>query len=85
MVHLTCNFQATSSVERALQILRLGGLLPARQGTYLQDRGGHQMLDGLDDLYCNYLDLLFTHLHQQFGSRLWWAHLSEVAARLRGV
>jgi Uncharacterized protein conserved in bacteria (DUF2334) len=84
MVHLTCNFQATSSVERALQILRLGGLLHVKAHIF-KTGGGHQMLDGLDDLYCNYLDLLFTHLHQQFGSRLWWAHLSEVAARLRGV
>jgi hypothetical protein len=41
------------------------------------------MLDGLDDLYCNYLDLLFTHLTKRFGGRLWWAHLSEVAERVR--
>lgn len=84
MVHLSCNFQATSSVERAVQVLRLGGLLHVKAHIF-KSGGGHQMLDGLDDLYCNYLDLLFTHLHQQFGSRLWWAHLSEVAARLRGA
>jgi hypothetical protein len=84
MVHLTCNFQATSSVERALQIIRLGGLLHIKAHIF-KNGGGHQMLDGLDDLYCNYLDLLFTHLHREFGSRLWWPHLSEVAARLRGA
>jgi hypothetical protein len=84
LVHLSCNFQATSSVERALQVLRLGGLLHIKAHIF-KTGGGHQMLDGLDDLYCNYLDLLFTHLHRHFGSRLWWAHLSEVAARLRGA
>ena len=84
IVHLSCNFQATSPVERALQILRLGGMLHIKAHIF-KTGGGHQMLDGLDDLYCNYLDLLFTHLHQQFGSRLWWAHLSEVAARVRGA
>jgi hypothetical protein len=83
MVHLSCNFQATSPVERAVHILRLGGLLHIKAHIF-KTGGGHQMLDGLDDLYCNYLDLLFTHLHQQLGSRLWWAHLSEVAARMRG-
>jgi hypothetical protein len=84
LVHLSCNFQATSSVERAMQVLRHGGLLHIKAHIF-KTGGGHQMLDGLDDLYCNYLDLLFTHLHQHFGSRLWWAHMSEVAARLRGV
>jgi Uncharacterized protein conserved in bacteria (DUF2334) len=84
LVHLSCNFQATSAVERAQQILRCGGLLHIKAHIF-KTGGGHHMLDGLDDLYCNYLDLLFTHLHQQFGSRLWWAHLSQVAARLRGA
>ncbi|HEX5461157.1 MAG TPA: DUF2334 domain-containing protein [Steroidobacteraceae bacterium] len=82
LVHVSCNFQATSSFERALQILNLGGLLHVKAHIF-KAGGGHRMLDGLDELYCNYLDLLFIHLHRHFGSRLWWAHLSEVALRLR--
>jgi hypothetical protein len=82
LVHLTCNFQATSSYERALQILDLGGVLHIKAHIFKYG-GGHVMLDGLDDAYCNYLDLLFSMLTKRFGKRLWWAHLSEVARRMR--
>ena len=84
LVHVSCNFQATSCFERALQVLDLGGLLHVKAHIF-KTGGGHLMLDGLDELYCNYLDLLFTHLHRRFGARLWWPHLSEVAARTRGA
>jgi len=83
LVHLSCNFQATSSADRALQILSLGGVLHVKAHIF-KSAGNYLMLDGLDELYCNYLDLLFTQLHRSFGSRLWWAHLSEVATRMRG-
>jgi hypothetical protein len=82
LVHLSCNFQATSPFERAIQILNHGGVLHVKAHIF-KSGGNHVMLDGLDDLYCNYLDLLFTHLTKRFGSRLWWAHLSEVAERAR--
>jgi hypothetical protein len=78
LVHLSCNFQATSPVERAIEILELGGVLHIKAHIF-KSGGGHVMTDGLDDLYCNYLDLLFSHLTARFGGALWWAHLSEVA------
>ena len=84
LVHLSCNFQATSPVDRAIQILRLGGVLHVKAHIFKSD-GNHVVLDGLDELYCNYLDLLFTHIDRHFGSRLWWAHLSEVAARMENT
>jgi hypothetical protein len=84
LVHLSCNFQATSPFERAVQILSHGGVLHIKAHIF-KSGGQHVMLDGLDDLYCNYLDLLFTHLTRRFGERLWWAHLSEVADRVRAL
>lgn len=84
LVHLSCNFQATAPFERAVQILELGGVLHVKAHIFKSD-GRHVMADGLDDLYCNYLDLLFTFLARRFGNRLWWAHLSEVAERVRGA
>ena len=84
LVHLTCNFQATSSFERAIQILELRGVLHIKAHIF-KSGGRHVMLDGLDDLYCNYLDLLFAYLNKRFGDTLWWAHLSEVAERMRGA
>jgi Uncharacterized protein conserved in bacteria (DUF2334) len=83
LVHLTANFQATSPFERAVQILDLGGVLHIKAHIF-KSGGGHLMLDGLDELYCNYLDLLFTHLEERYGERLWWAHLSQIAHRVRG-
>ena len=83
LVHLSCNFQATSPFERAVQILDLGGVLHVKAHIFKSD-GRHVMADGLDELYCNYLDLLFTFLAGRFGDGLWWAHLSEVAERMRG-
>jgi len=84
LVHLTCNFQATSPLERAVEILELGGVLHVKAHIF-KSAGSHVMVDGLDDLYCNYLDLLLAHLARRFGSRLWWAHLSEIADRVRSV
>jgi hypothetical protein len=84
LVHLSCNFQATSPFERALQILELGGVLHVKAHIFKSGKG-HVMTDGLDDLYCNYLDLLFAHLDARFGGHLWWAHLSEIAGRVRAV
>jgi hypothetical protein len=82
LVHLPCNFQATSAAERAFAIVEHGGLLHIKAHIFKTD-GRHVMPDGLDDLYCNYLDLLFTSLERRFGEQLWWAHLSEVAERFR--
>jgi hypothetical protein len=82
LVHLPCNFQATSGIERAAEILELGGMLHIKAHIFKTD-GRHVMADGLDDLYCNYLDLLFNALERRFGGQLWWAHLSEVAERFR--
>jgi predicted deacetylase len=83
LVHLPCNFQATSDVERAVAILEQGGMLHIKAHIFKTD-GRHVMADGLDELYTNYLDLLFTMLERRFGAQLWWAHLSEIAERFRG-
>jgi len=84
VVHLSCNFQATSPIERALTILELGGVLHVKAHIF-KAGGGHVMLDGLDAAYCDYLDRLFSEIKKHFGDRLWWPHLSEVADRVRLV
>jgi hypothetical protein len=82
LVHIACNFQATSSIDRALRILELGGVLHVKAHIF-KAVDGHTMLDGLDELYCNYLDVIFSTLASRFGEQLWWAGLSEVAAAYR--
>lgn len=84
LVHLSCNYQASSSYDRALRILDLGGVLHIKAHIF-KSAGGHVMRDGLDDAYCHYLDALFSLLAKRFGDSLWWAHLSEVAAAARSA
>jgi hypothetical protein len=82
LVHLTTNFQATSSIERAFEVLREGGLL-AIKGHIVKNALGFVMLDGIDGVYCNYLDLLFREIHREFGDSIWWTSMGEVARRAR--
>jgi hypothetical protein len=78
VVHLCSNFQATSPPERALQILELGGLLCVK-GHIVKQYKTYVALDAVDELYCNYLDLLLDKLHARFGDALWFATMDEVA------
>jgi hypothetical protein len=82
LIHMTCNFQATSAIDRAMSILEQGGLLHIKAHIFKWG-GGHTMLDGLDELYVNYLDAVLRAATDRFGGALWWPHLSEVAGRVR--
>jgi hypothetical protein len=81
LLHFTTNFQATSPIERALAIIDGGGLL-AVKAHIIKNAFGHIALDGVDQTYCNYLDLLFNELERRYGERLWWTSMGEVAGRL---
>jgi hypothetical protein len=78
LIHLTSNFQATSRVERALAILDHGGVLSIK-AHIVKAAMGHVALDGVDDAYCNYLDLLFSELERRYGDRLLWTTAGKVA------
>ncbi len=81
MLHFSTNFQATSPYERATSILDAGGIL-AIKGHIVKDALGHVSLDGIDEVYCNFLDLLFERLKRDYGDSLWWTTMGEVAARV---
>lgn len=82
LMHIPTNFQATTRIERALDIVRGGGLL-AIKGHIVKSALGYIAVDGIDGLYCNYLDLLFRALDAEFGEALWWTSMGEVASRAR--
>jgi len=84
LVHVTTNFQATSSIERARAIIEAGGLLSIKAHIF-KSGGGITMLDGLDAAYCDYLEQLWSELDGNYGDALWWTTLSEVAARCRAT
>lgn len=80
LVHIMTNFQASSSIERAIGIIDAGGLLSIKAHIF-KSGGGHTMADGLDDAYINYLDMVFRELERRYGESLWWTSLSEAADR----
>jgi predicted deacetylase len=82
LVHITTNFQATSRWERARAIIEAGGLI-AVKAHIIKNALGHIALDGVDEVYCNFLDLFFERLRSQYGDELWWTTMGEVAARIR--
>ncbi len=82
LVHFTSNFQATSRWERAAAIVDQGGLL-AVKAHIIKDALGHVALDGIDPVYCNFLDLLFARLHREYGDALWWTTMGELAHRVK--
>jgi len=81
LVHVTTNFQATSPIERAAQILDLGGLL-AIKGHAIKNAMGYLALDGIDGVYANFLDLLFAELDRRHGDALWWTTPGQITDRL---
>lgn len=82
LIHFTSNFQATSRWERARAIVEAGGLL-AVKAHIIKDALGHVAIDGVDAVYCNFLDLLFARLRSEFGDSLWWTTMGEIANRVR--
>ena len=80
LVHIPVNFQATSSVDRALAILECGGLLSIKAHV-ATEIGRYRALDGLDGLYANYLDAVFAQCKARFGDRIWWASMTDIARR----
>jgi predicted deacetylase len=82
LVHITTNFQATSTIERAIQTIDAGGLVSMKAHIF-KCGGGITMADGLDDAYINYLDLVCRELDRRYGASLWWTSLAEVADRCR--
>ena len=84
LLHITTNFQATSTIDRALEILEHGGLL-AIKAHAAKTVLGYTALDGLDEPYRNYLHLIFTTLETMYGDSLWWTSIGELTDRCMRV
>ncbi|MEO8380615.1 MAG: DUF2334 domain-containing protein [Acidobacteriota bacterium] len=84
LLHFPTNFQATSSIERATQILECGGLLSIK-AHLLAESGSYRALDGLTESYRQSLDRLFCTIEDRFGETLWWTSMGEMASRGLGT
>jgi len=81
LLHFSTNFQATSVPERAFEILDAGGVLSIK-AHIAKNVPGHLHLDGVDDLYMNYLDRLFFDIEQRYGETIEWTTLNQLATPL---
>jgi hypothetical protein len=81
LLHITSNFQATSPIDRAIEIIENGGLLTIK-AHIVKEAFGHISLDGLDEVYRNDLDRLFTILEDRYGDSLLWTSMGDLAARV---
>jgi len=81
LLHVSTNFQATSTPERAFDILDAGGILSIK-AHISKNVPGHTHLDGVDDLYMNYLDRLFDDIEQRYGDTIEWTTLGQLASPL---
>jgi uncharacterized protein DUF2334 len=81
LMHISTNFQATSAPERAFDILDAGGILSIK-AHITKNVPGYTHLDGVDDLYMNYLDRLFDDIEQRYGDAIDWTTLGRLAGSL---
>jgi hypothetical protein len=84
LIHFTSNFLATSPVDRARAILDSRGIL-AIKGHIIKNALGYIALDGIDAVYCNYLDAIFTIVEREYGDAVWWTTMGEIARRVRST
>jgi hypothetical protein len=78
LLHIPANFQATSPIERAFELIDCGGLVSIK-AHIVKSAHGHVALDGVDALYMNYLDVLLSRLEDRYGDALWWTTMGELA------
>lgn len=83
LVHFSSNFQATSPIERAFEIIENGGCLNIK-AHIVKNAMGHVALDGVDRLYMNYLDVLCSELNRRYGDSIWWTTMGQIAERIHG-
>jgi hypothetical protein len=82
LLHLPSNFQATSPIDRAVELIEVGGLVSIK-AHIIKSAHGHVALDGVDAVYMNYLDVLLSRLEDRYGDALWWTSMGEIARTAR--
>ena len=82
LIHLTSNYQATSPIERAIDIAARGGLISIKAHIYKRAYS-YVAVDGLDSAYRDSLHRLFSHLADRYGDALWWTSMHQIAERAR--
>ena len=80
IVHIPANWSITSTIERADQILELGGVLSIKAHA-VKYGFGFTAKDGFDEQYLNYLDKVFDHIEKKWTKDIWWTSMGSLAER----
>lgn len=78
LIHVTTNFQAGCSLDRATAILDRGGVL-AIKAHLLSEAGTYRAMDGLGREYCDFLDGILRAIEDRYGDALAWTSMGELA------
>lgn len=78
IIHFPVNFQANSRIERAMEIIENDGLLSIK-GHIVKSVGSYLAIDGITDLYMNFLDLLFSNIKNKYGNEIWFTSMGEIS------
>lgn len=78
LLHIPTNFQANSTIDRARAVIENGGVLSIK-AHIVKSVFGYVAIDGVDELYMNYLDVLLTNLKNEYGDDLWWTSMGEIS------
>jgi hypothetical protein len=82
LIHFPTNFQANSTVDRAVEIIENSGLLSIK-AHIVKSVFGYVAIDGVDELYMNYLDALLTNLKNRYGNDLWFTSMGEISSYIK--
>lgn len=82
LIHFPTNFQADSTIDRAREIIENSGLLSIK-AHIVKHIFGYTAIDGVDELYMNYLDALLTNLENEYGDDLWWTSMGEMTKYIK--
>ena len=78
LIHFPTNFQATSRIERAFEIIDNGGLLAIK--AHIIDC---EMLDSVKDVYMNYIDLLLCKIEDKYGDDISWKTMGQMSELIK--
>lgn len=78
LVHIPSNFNATTTIDRAQNIIEHNGLLSIK-AHITKKICGYTLYDGIDEVYINYLDTLLTILENKYGDELWMTSMNEIS------
>jgi hypothetical protein len=82
LIHFPSNMQANNSIDRIFDIIENEGLVSIK-GHMIKRILNYVAIDGIDELYVNYLDCIFTEIENRYGDSIWWTTMGEMATYIK--